>query len=49
MQEIIFSNIDDLYKRIGQNVAKIRKAKKISQLNLSSSNGTKIRRTYLCC
>ena len=41
MQEIVFSDISDLHKRIGQNVAKIRKAKKISQLDLALAMGLK--------
>ena len=41
MQEIVFSDIDALYKRIGQNVAKIRKSKKISQLDLALAIGLK--------
>lgn len=41
MQEIIFSNIYDLYKRFGQNVEKIYKAKKISQLDLALAMGLK--------
>lgn len=41
MQEIVFSDISDLYKRIGQNVSKIRKAKKISQLDLALAMGLK--------
>ena len=41
MQEIVFSNIDDLYKRVGQNVAKMRKSKKISQLDLALAMGLK--------
>ena len=41
MQEIVFSDIDVLYKNIGQNVSKIRKAKKISQLDLALAMGLK--------
>ncbi|MDD2384263.1 MAG: helix-turn-helix transcriptional regulator [Sulfurospirillaceae bacterium] len=41
MQEIIFGNIDELYKRIGKNVAKIRKEKKTSQLDLALAMGLK--------
>ncbi len=41
MQEIVFRNIDVLYKNIGQNVSKIRKAKKISQLDLALAMGLK--------
>lgn len=41
MKEIIFGNIDELYKRIGKNVAKIRKMKKISQLDLALAMGLK--------
>lgn len=41
MQEIVFDNIEHLYKRIGQNVAKIRKTKKMSQLDLALAMGLK--------
>lgn len=41
MQETVFGNIDELYKRIGKNVATIRKAKKISQLDLALAMGLK--------
>ncbi len=41
MQEIVFRDIDVLYKNIGQNVSKIRKAKKISQLDLALAMGLK--------
>lgn len=41
MQEIVFRDIDVLYKSIGQNVSKIRKAKKISQLDLALAMGLK--------
>ncbi len=35
MQEIIFLDIDDPCKRVGQNVAKLRKSKGLSQLDLA--------------
>jgi transcriptional regulator with XRE-family HTH domain len=41
MREIIFDDIDELYKRIGYNVAKIRKSKNISQLDLALAIGLK--------
>ncbi|MDR1008085.1 MAG: helix-turn-helix transcriptional regulator [Campylobacteraceae bacterium] len=41
MQKIIFDDIDELYKRIGCNVAKIRKSKNISQLDLALAIGLK--------
>jgi len=41
MQEIDVSEIDELYKRIGHNVAKIRKSKNISQLDLALAIGLK--------
>ncbi len=41
MNEINFSDIDELHKSIGKNVAKIRKLKKMSQLDLALSIGLK--------
>lgn len=41
MRESDMSEIDELYKHIGQNVAKIRKSKNISQLDLALSIGLK--------
>ena len=41
MQESDVGEIDELYKRIGQNVAKIRKSKNISQLDLALAIGLK--------
>ncbi len=41
MQEIDVSEIDELYKRIGQNVANMRKSKNISQLDLALAIGLK--------
>lgn len=41
MQEIDVSEIDELYKRIGQNVANVRKSKNISQLDLALAIGLK--------
>lgn len=41
MEEMGSSDIDALYKRIGQNVAKIRKSKNISQLDLALAIGLK--------
>ncbi|WP_263833579.1 helix-turn-helix domain-containing protein [Sulfurospirillum oryzae] len=41
MKELTFSNIDTLHKQIGQNVAKIRKEKKITQLDLALAIGLK--------
>ncbi len=41
MKEIGSSDIDALYKHIGQNVAKIRKSKNISQLDLALAIGLK--------
>lgn len=41
MQERDVGEIDELYKRIGQNVAKIRKSKNISQLDLALAIGLK--------
>ncbi|MDR2099696.1 MAG: helix-turn-helix transcriptional regulator [Campylobacteraceae bacterium] len=40
MREIIFDD-DELYRRIGYNVAKIRKSKNISQLDLALAIGLK--------
>ncbi|WP_442765652.1 helix-turn-helix domain-containing protein [Sulfurospirillum cavolei] len=41
MKEIVFGDTAILYKRIGKNVAKIRKAKGISQLDLALAIGLK--------
>ena len=41
MQEINFSDIDELHSLIGQNVAKTRKLKKMSQLDLALAIGLK--------
>lgn len=41
MQESDVCEIDELYKRIGQNVANIRKSKNISQLDLALALGLK--------
>lgn len=41
MKELTSSNIDTLHKRIGRNVAKIRKEKKITQLDLALAIGLK--------
>ncbi|MDR0666073.1 MAG: helix-turn-helix transcriptional regulator [Campylobacteraceae bacterium] len=41
MREIVFDDIDKLYKRIGCNVAKIRKSKNMSQLDLALAIGLK--------
>ncbi len=41
MQESDVCEIDELYKRIGHNVAKIRKSKNISQLDLALAIGLK--------
>jgi transcriptional regulator with XRE-family HTH domain len=41
MKEIDVSEIGELYKRIGQNVAKLRKSKNISQLDLALAIGLK--------
>ena len=41
MKNVDFDDIDELYTRIGQNVAKIRKSKNISQLDLALAIGLK--------
>jgi len=41
MREIVFDDISELYTRIGSNVAKIRKSKNISQLDLALAIGLK--------
>lgn len=41
MEDVDFDDIDELYTRIGQNVAKIRKSKNISQLDLALAIGLK--------
>ncbi|MDR3177638.1 MAG: helix-turn-helix transcriptional regulator [Campylobacteraceae bacterium] len=41
MREFVFDDIDELYKRIGYNVAKIRKSKNITQLDLALAIGLK--------
>ena len=41
MKDVDFDDIDELYTRIGQNVAKIRKSKNISQLDLALAIGLK--------
>lgn len=41
MKNLTSCNIDTLHKRIGQNVAKIRKEKKITQLDLALAIGLK--------
>lgn len=41
MKELTSSNIDTLHKHIGRNVAKIRKEKKITQLDLALAIGLK--------
>jgi len=41
MRKLTSGNIDALHKRIGQNVAKIRKEKKITQLDLAFAIGLK--------
>ncbi|MDR2081859.1 MAG: helix-turn-helix domain-containing protein [Campylobacteraceae bacterium] len=41
MREIVFDDINELYKRIGRNVAKIRKLKNMSQLDLALAIGLK--------
>jgi transcriptional regulator with XRE-family HTH domain len=41
MRELTSGNIDALHKRIGQNVAKIRKEKKITKLDLALAIGLK--------
>ena len=41
MKNVDFDDINELYTRIGQNVAKIRKSKNISQLDLALAIGLK--------
>lgn len=41
MQKEVFCDIDELYKRIGQNVSRIRKERGLSQLDLALAMGLK--------
>ena len=41
MEDIVFDNIDNLYIKIGKNVARIRKERGLSQLELALSMGLK--------